>query len=148
MVSLLFAQKFISRGVFFVEIIARLVASNCELGFTAVGCFTEVSLMEWHGVHGSKVKCIDGICYMRVLGELAGDISAENWRDPNQKSCQNNFIQRLEGENAQPLNSGTADGKYRSALSGTVCALAEFNLHTKDSGCFSLGAFKRLASRF
>ena len=57
----LFAQKFISRWVFDVEILARLAASNCELGFAAEFGIIELPLMEWRDVHGSKVKISDGI---------------------------------------------------------------------------------------
>jgi len=60
-IASLFAQKFISRWVFDVEILARLAASNCELGFAAEFGITELPLMEWRDVHGSKVKAIDGI---------------------------------------------------------------------------------------
>lgn len=60
-IASLFAQKFISRWVFDVEILARLAASNCELGFDAEFGITELPLMEWRDVHGSKVKIIDGI---------------------------------------------------------------------------------------
>lgn len=59
--SSLFAQKFISRWVFDVEILARLAASNCDLGFAAEFGITELPLMEWRDVHGSKVKFIDGV---------------------------------------------------------------------------------------
>lgn len=57
----LFEQKFISRWVFDVEILARLAASNCALGFSAEFGITELPLLEWRDVHGSKVKIIDGI---------------------------------------------------------------------------------------
>ena len=60
-IASLFAQKFLSRWVFDVEILARLAASNCELGFAAEFGITELPLMEWRDVHGSKVKAIDGI---------------------------------------------------------------------------------------
>lgn len=59
--SSLFAQKFLSRWVFDVEILARLAASNCDLGFAAEFGITELPLMEWRDVHGSKVKFIDGV---------------------------------------------------------------------------------------
>ena len=59
--SSLFAHKFLSRWVFDVEILARLAASNCDLGFAAEFGITELPLMEWRDVHGSKVKFIDGV---------------------------------------------------------------------------------------
>ena len=57
----LFSQKFISRWVFDVEILARLTASNCGQGFAAEFGIFELPLTEWRDVHGSKVKLVDGI---------------------------------------------------------------------------------------
>ncbi len=57
----LFAQKFISKWTFDVEILARLAASNCARGVPAESGIFELPLAMWRDVHGSKVKLIDGI---------------------------------------------------------------------------------------
>ena len=60
-----FAQPFLSRWIFDVEIIARYVE---RLGRDAVaGAIYELPVMRWHDVKGSKVKSFD---FLRALHDL------------------------------------------------------------------------------
>ena len=61
----LFSAPFVSRWIFDVEIIARLIQ---DVGLEAAGkAIYELPLTEWHDVKGSKVKARD---FLRSLGDL------------------------------------------------------------------------------
>ncbi|MCU1347644.1 MAG: Methyltransferase type 11 [Acidobacteria bacterium] len=61
----LFATPFLSRWLFDVEIIARLVELRGR--DTAASTIYELPIREWHDVHGSKVKSTD---FLRALRDL------------------------------------------------------------------------------
>jgi dolichyl-phosphate beta-glucosyltransferase len=62
----LFADPFLSRWIFDVEIIARLVRQRGR--DAAARAIYELPIMEWHDVQGSKVKSTD---FFRALKDLA-----------------------------------------------------------------------------
>lgn len=59
MLPQIFAEKFISRWIFDVEIIARMVAAHRNGGSPVENAIYELPLLEWQDVGGSRIKLMD-----------------------------------------------------------------------------------------
>jgi glycosyltransferase involved in cell wall biosynthesis len=66
-VEALFAEPFLSRWIFDIEVLARLVSRSAETGIDAADAVYEMPLSEWRDVAGSKVAPID---YLRAAWDL------------------------------------------------------------------------------
>ena len=66
----LFAEPFVSRWIFDVEIIARLINTRRELDLPPVEqAIYEYPLQQWRDVSGSKLTCA---AYLKAMGDLIG----------------------------------------------------------------------------
>lgn len=85
-----FADPFMSRWVFDVELLVRLMRDWEARGIEASEVVLEQPLLRWHDVHGSKVTAVDGIkaigevaaVGVRYRGYLAARRSRIGWKDP------------------------------------------------------------------